>query len=94
MLADLLEFQGANAFKIRAYRNGARVIKDYPDSINSIIEEDPTSLLSIDGIGKGVAEKCVVLVETGELPQINEILEEIPRSVLDLLRIPGMGPKK
>ncbi|MCH2612249.1 MAG: DNA polymerase/3'-5' exonuclease PolX [Pirellulales bacterium] len=94
MLADLLEFQGANAFKIRAYRNGARVIKDYPDSINSIIEEDPASLLSIDGIGKGVAEKCVVLVETGELPQINEILEEIPRSVLDLLRIPGMGPKK
>jgi len=94
MLADLLEFQGANAFKIRAYRNGARVIKDYPDSINSIIEEDPASLLSIDGIGKGVAEKCVVLVETGGLPQINEILEEIPRSVLDLLRIPGMGPKK
>ena len=94
MLADLLEFQGANAFKIRAYRNGARVIKDYPDSINSIIEEDPASLLSIDGIGKGVAEKCVVLVETGELPQINEILEEIPRSGLDLLRIPGMGPKK
>ena len=94
MLADLLEFQGANAFKIRAYRNGARVIKDYPDSINSIIEEDPASLLSIDGIGKGVAEKCVVLVETGELPQINEILGEIPRSVLDLLRIPGMGPKK
>ena len=94
MLADLLEFQGANAFKIRAYRNGARVIKDYPDSINSIIEEDSASLLSIDGIGKGVAEKCVVLVETGELPQINEILEEIPRSVLDLLRIPGMGPKK
>ena len=94
MLADLLEFQGANAFKIRAYRNGARVIKDYPDSINSIIEEDPASLLSIDGIGKGVAEKCVVLVETGELPRINEILEEIPRSVLDLLRIPGMGPKK
>ena len=77
MLADLLEFQGANAFKIRAYRNGARVIKDYPDSINSIIEEDPASLLSIDGIGKGVAEKCVVLVETGELPQINEILEEL-----------------
>ncbi len=94
MLADLLEFQGANAFKIRAYRNGARVIKDYPDSINSIIEEDPVSLVSIDGIGKGVAEKCMVLVETGELPQINEILEEIPRSVLDLLRIPGMGPKK
>lgn len=94
MLADLLEFQGANAFKIRAYRNGARVIKDYPDSIKSIVDDDPSGLVSIDGIGKGVAEKCIVLLETGELPQINEILEEVPKSVLDLLRIPGMGPKK
>ncbi|MFP6575597.1 MAG: DNA polymerase/3'-5' exonuclease PolX [Pirellulaceae bacterium] len=93
-LADLLEFQGANAFRIRAYRNSARVIRDYPESIAAVVAKDPKSLTSIDGIGKGVAEKCVTLVQTGELPQIQEILQQIPPTVLDLLRVPGLGPKK
>jgi len=93
-LADLLEFQGANAFRIRAYRNSARVIRDYPESIAAVIASDPKSLTSIDGIGKGVAEKCVTLVQSGELPQIHEILQQIPPTVLDLLRVPGLGPKK
>ena len=93
-LADLLEFQGANAFRIRAYRNSSRVIRDYPESIAAVVASDPKSLTSIDGIGKGVAEKCVTLVQTGELPQIQEILQQIPPTVLDLLRVPGLGPKK
>jgi len=92
-LADLLEFTGANAFRLRAYRNGARVIKDLPDSIESMLEagEDLTKL---DGIGKGVAQKCKELVETGSLSQLEEILETVPRTVLDLLNIPKLGPKK
>ena len=93
-LADLLEFQGANAFRIRAYRNSSRVIRDYPEPIAAIVAKDPKSLTSIDGIGKGVAEKCITLVQTGELPQIQEILQQIPPTVLDLLRVPGLGPKK
>ena len=93
-LADLLEFQGANAFRIRAYRKSARIIRDYPESIAAVVASDPKSLTSIDGIGKGVAEKCVTLVQTGELPQIQEILQQIPPTVLDLLRVPGLGPKK
>ena len=93
-LADLLEFQGANAFRIRAYRNSSRVIRDYPESIAAVVASDPKSLTSIDGIGKGVAEKCVTLVQSGELPQIQEILQQIPPTVLDLLRVPGLGPKK
>ena len=62
-LADLLEFTGANAFRLRAYRNGSRIIKELPDPIASMIEagEDLTKL---DGIGKGVAEKCHELVST------------------------------
>ena len=92
-LADLLEFTGANAFRLRAYRNGARLIKELPDSIASMIEagEDLTKL---DGIGKGVSEKCHELVETGNLKQLDEILETVPRSVLDLLKVPKLGPKK
>jgi DNA polymerase (family 10) len=93
-LADLLEFQGANAFRIRAYRSGARRIRDLSESIASIVVEDPSRLTELEGIGKGVAEKCITLVTTGELPQLNELLKEIPSTVLDILRVPGMGPKK
>ena len=93
-LADLLEFQGANSFKIRAYRRGARVIKDSTDSFETIVSHDPSQLLQIDGIGKGVAEKITQLVQEGEISEINEILETVPSTVLDILRIPGLGPKK
>ena len=93
-MADLLEFQGANAFRVRAYRNGARAIRDLPEAVSSMVEGGIDKLMAIDGIGKGVAEKCVTLVETGELPQLNALKEEVPESVLALMRVPGMGPKK
>ena len=93
-MADLLEFQGANAFRVRAYRNGARTIRDLTESVASIVAEDGSQLQKIDGIGKGVAEKCVTLIESGEIPQLNELKEQVPESVLALLRIPGLGPKK
>jgi len=94
MMADLLEFQGENPFRVRAYRNGARAIRNLPESVSSIVNDDPGRLLEIDGIGKAVAEKCEVLVRTGELPQLKKLQDEIPESVLTLMRIPGMGPKK
>jgi len=93
-MADLLEFQGANTFRVRAYRNGARAIRDLPEAVSSMVEHGIDKITAIDGIGKGVAEKCVTLVETGELPQLNELKEQVPESVLALMRVPGMGPKK
>ncbi len=92
-LADLLEFTGANPFRLRAYRNGARVIRDLPDSIAGLVAAE-SDLTKLDGIGKGVAEKCHELIETGKLAQVEEILDEVPRTVLDLLNVPGLGPKK
>ncbi|MEM7782556.1 MAG: DNA polymerase/3'-5' exonuclease PolX [Planctomycetota bacterium] len=92
-LADLLEFTGANPFRLRAYRNGARVIKELPESIELMLENDK-DLTKLDGIGKSVAEKCKELVQTGELQQMNDLLEKVPRTVLDLLNIPKLGPKK
>ncbi len=92
-LADLMEFQGANAFRLRAYRNGARKIRDMPESIITLVEKGE-DLVKFEGIGKGVAAKCKELVETGSLKQLEDILEEVPRSVLDLLNIPKLGPKK
>ena len=93
-VADLLEFQGANAFRVRAYRNGARAIRNLSQAVARLVEEDPQQLTDIEGIGESVAEKCVTLVRTGRLPQLESLLEEIPESVLTLLRIPGLGPKK
>ena len=92
-LADLLEFTGANAFRLRAYRNGARIIRELPDSIESMISAGD-DLTQLDGIGKGVSEKCHELIQSGKLKQLEEILEQVPRTVLDLLKIPKMGPKK
>lgn len=92
-LADLLEFTGANSFRLRAYRNGSRIIKELPDSIASMIEAEQ-DLTKLDGIGKGVSEKCHELVNTGGLKQLDEILETVPKTVLDLLNVPKLGPKK
>ncbi len=92
-LADLMEFQGANAFRLRAYRNGARAIRELPQSIASLLE-DGKDLSKFDGIGKSVSQKCQELCSTGRLKQLDAILESVPRSVLDLLNIPGLGPRK
>ena len=92
-LADLLEFTGANPFRLRAYRNGGRIIKELPESIQSMIENEE-DLTKLDGIGKGVSEKCHELCETGSLKQMEDLLTKVPKTVLDLLKIPKLGPKK
>ncbi len=92
-LADLLEFQGANPFRLRAYRNAAKAIRELADPIEKLVA-DGQDLTKIEGVGKAVAEKSEQLVNTGTIRQLDELLEEVPESVLDLLRIPKLGPKK
>ena len=77
--------------RIEAHSLGVR---DLSESVASIVTEDPRKLEDIPGIGESVAAKCRVLVETGELPQLKELLQKIPASVLDMVRIPGLGPKR
>ncbi|MCA9188591.1 MAG: DNA polymerase/3'-5' exonuclease PolX [Planctomycetales bacterium] len=93
-IADLLEFQGANAFRIRAYRNGARSVRDLADPIAGLMQDPEVDLTKLPGIGKDLAAKCRELVEHGTIAMLEELLREIPVSVLSLLRIPGLGPKK
>ncbi|HZL88607.1 MAG TPA: DNA polymerase/3'-5' exonuclease PolX [Pirellulaceae bacterium] len=93
-IADLLDFQGANPFRVRAYRNSARTIRDYPEPLENLVAEGSKRLTQIEGIGDDLAKKIVTLVGTGELPQLVELKSQIPESVLALLRIPGLGPKK
>ena len=93
-IADLLEFQGANPFRVRAYRNVARTINDLPESAADIAADPEQSLEQFEGIGKDLAEKIGTLVETGSLPMLEELRAEVPESVMALLRVPGLGPKK
>jgi DNA polymerase (family 10) len=93
-IGDLLEFQGANPFRVRAYRNGARIIRDLPEPVTAILEDEDRKLTEIEGIGKDLADKVKTLVETGELPQHKKLLGEVPQSVLAMMRVPGLGPKK
>jgi len=92
-LADLLEFTGANPFRLRAYRNGARIIQDMTDPLANLVSER-ADLTKLEGVGKSVAEKIKELVETGGLKQLDELFEVVPKSVLDLLNVPKLGPKK
>lgn len=92
-VADLLEFQAANPFRVRAYRNGARKVIDHGEPMESLVEAGG-SLTSLDGIGKDLAEKIATLVETGTLPMLERLRAELPESVIALLRVPGLGPKK
>ena len=93
-VADLLEFQNANPFRVRAYRNGARKIADLTEPLAAIADDQSRQLTDLEGIGKDLAEKISALLTTGKLPMLEELLQAVPSSVLALLRVPGLGPKK
>jgi DNA polymerase (family 10) len=89
-IGDLLEIKNENPFKIRAYRNAAETITHHPDRVADLSAADRRSL---PGIGKDLAAKIGELVETGTIRYHQELLEEFPPTILDLLRLQGVGPK-
>lgn len=93
-LADLLELQGANVFRLRAYRNAARTIESMTASIADIVASEPGALTELPGIGKDLAEKLVTIISSRQLPQLEELRAQIPAGVVQMLRIPGIGPKR
>lgn len=92
-MADLLELSGENAFRIRAYRNGAKAIADLGDSVAQWIH-DGMDLTQVDGIGATLADKSKTLVETGMLPQLEKLRSEVPPTLRSIMGIPGVGAKK
>ena len=92
-VADLLEIKDENPFRVRAYRNAARTIRDFPDAIADWVRQ-ARDLTEIPGIGEDLAEKISDLVNTGELPLRKQLLAKLPAGLLVLLRIPGLGPKR
>jgi len=93
-LADLLEIQGANPFRVRAYRNAARTIDDLPDSVADMLRDPECRLEDLPGIGADLAGKIRLLVQSGSLPQLEELRSQVPPGVLQMLRVPGVGPKR
>ncbi|MEK7851030.1 MAG: DNA polymerase/3'-5' exonuclease PolX, partial [Deltaproteobacteria bacterium] len=93
-IADLLEIKGENPFRIRSYRNAGLVIEGLPVNIKSIVERNEEELEEIPGIGESLHEKIVEILKTGKCRFHQELLKELSPTLLDLLKVSGVGPKK
>ena len=90
--ADLLEIDGADSFRIRSYRNAAQAIENLTEQIRELIGE-PKKVLAIPGIGKGMLQNLQELFRDGRLSMQAELLQKYHPSMLQLLKIQGLGPK-
>lgn len=92
-LSDYLEVEGENPFKIRAYRNAARLVRGLGPELADMIAagESPTDL---PGIGKDLAAKIAEILSTGTTRALEEARQRIPAGVIEMLRLPGLGPKR
>jgi len=90
--ADLLEIDGQDSFRIRSYRNAAQAIENHSQQIKDLIA-DPKQILAIPGIGKGMLNNLKELFESGKLAVQTELLAKYHPSMLQLLKIQGLGPK-
>ncbi|RMF99120.1 MAG: DNA polymerase III, partial [Gammaproteobacteria bacterium] len=92
-LADLLEIDGANPFRVRAYRNAALTIRGHPVPMGELLAQGE-DLTRLPGIGQDLANKIRTIVETGELPLLKELEHRVPPALADLLLVKGLGPKR
>ncbi|MEM0492660.1 MAG: DNA polymerase/3'-5' exonuclease PolX [Candidatus Thermoplasmatota archaeon] len=93
MIADILDILGEESpFKIRAYRIAAQTIETLDEDIENVVKEKRVT--DIPHVGEGLAKKIIEIVETGGLKYLEELKKKIPEGVLELLEIPGLGPKK
>ena len=93
-LAALMEIRGDDPFRLRSYRNAAEAIEVWPTPLKEIAEQEGvTGLQEIPGVGKAIAGKVVELFEHGSFAAWDRLVAETPETVLDLVEIPGIGPK-
>ncbi len=92
-IADRLEIQGANPFRIRAYRNAARTLGELPQEARALLEKGE-DLTRLPGIGDDLAAKIREIVTTGRCSLLERLRRELPPAVTELLQIPGLGPKR
>jgi len=92
-IADILEIQGENPFRVRSYRNAARTIEDMSRSLESLVKADE-NLEEIPGIGKSMSEKIREILSSGKCHTLEELRSKIPPGLTELLKLQGLGPKK
>lgn len=90
-IANLLEIKGEQYYKIRAYRRAAKVIENMSDDINELYKEKRLS--EVSGVGKNIAAKLEELLSTGRVTYLEKLKKEIPAGVVEIMSIPGLGPK-
>jgi DNA polymerase (family 10) len=91
-IAKYLEFKNENPFKVRAFANGARILKGKSTPLNELIASG--ELQQTKGIGKGLLEKLQELIENGRSLYLEELRDGTPEGLREMLRVPGLGPKK
>src|ERR687884_207670 len=91
-LADLYELDGAISYRVLAYRNAAKAIREAGASVEQLTKEKRVTELA--GVGKTIAEKLEVLFETGEIPAAKKLKAKYPPGLVEITRLPGFGPKR
>jgi DNA polymerase (family X) len=91
-IAELLELTGENPFKVRAYQNAARTLEGRTESIEDLV--DSGKLPDLPGFGEALVEKVTTLVREGRLKYYEDLKKKVPHGLLEMMRIPGLGPKK
>jgi DNA polymerase (family X) len=92
-VADLLELQGANPFRVRAYQAAARTVEELPRSVAELLEEGQ-QLTDLPGIGEDLAGKIEEIAHTGRLAAHRELTRAVPKGLTDIMRLRGLGPKR
>ena len=92
LVANLLDLKGEIFFKTRAYRIAAQTIEALDEDIEKLVNQG--RIESIPGVGEALAKKITELVQTGKLEYLERLKKEVPTGLIDLLGIPGLGPKK
>ncbi|MFW6081382.1 MAG: DNA polymerase/3'-5' exonuclease PolX [Desulfosalsimonas sp.] len=92
-VADLMEIKGENQFRVRAYREAARLVEGMSEQAARMVKEQK-DLTEYRGIGKDLAGKIEEIVQTGTLGLLKELRNDVPVSLLDLMKVPSLGPRK
>lgn len=91
-IADLMEIRGDDSFRVNSYRRVARSVEDLAEEVTTLAARG--ELTKLQGIGKGSADRIKELLDTGTIELREELLRDVPGTLLEILRIPGLGPKK
>lgn len=92
LIAQVLDIKGANPFKTNAYHNAARIVEGLTEDLEDLSRQN--ELIKIKGIGQNMSDHITEILKTGKIKEYEKIIKSIPEGLFEMLRIPGLGPKK